>query len=95
VGGGSRWGHRVSVGKRRRPGGASFRLLTRTGRRLTAASSAAAPAKPKAAQATEVGEGSRVGRVPLGPARRENKKTEMGCKDDWAEMVLGCAEKRR
>jgi hypothetical protein len=58
----------------------------------------------KAARATEVGEDSRVGRsgrvgrMPLGPARRENKKTkkkEMGRKDDWAEMVLGCAEKKK
>jgi hypothetical protein len=33
--------------------------------------------------------------MPLGPARRENKeKIEMGHKDDWAEMVLGCAEKK-
>jgi hypothetical protein len=28
-----------------------------------------------------------VGRMPLGPARRE-KKREMGRKDDWAEMIF-------
>jgi hypothetical protein len=32
--------------------------------------------------------------MPLGPTRRENKK-KMGRKDDWAEMVLGCAEKKK
>jgi hypothetical protein len=54
-----------------------------------------APAKPKVARATEVGEDSRVGRMPLGPARRENKKKEMGRMDDWVEIVLGCAEKKK
>jgi hypothetical protein len=90
------WGKRIHLG------GASFRILTRTGGRLTAASGAAVPAKPKAARATEVGEDSRmgrsgrVGRMPLGPVRREQKKQkkEMSRKDDWAEMVLGCAEKK-
>jgi hypothetical protein len=87
-------------GKRRRPGGASLRLLTRTEGRPTTTSNTAAPPKPKAARATEVGEDSwvgrsgRVGRMPLGPARRE-KKSEMGCKDDRAEMILGCAEKKK
>jgi hypothetical protein len=44
------------------------------------ASGTAAPAKPKAARATELGEDSRVGQsgwvgqMPLGSARRENKK---------------------
>jgi hypothetical protein len=60
-------------GKRRRPGGASLWLLTRTGGWPITASGAAAPAKPKAARATEVGEDSQVGRMPLGPARREKK----------------------
>jgi hypothetical protein len=34
--------------------------------------------------------------MPLGPAQRENKKKEreMGRKDDWAKMILGCAEKK-
>jgi hypothetical protein len=37
-----------------------------------------------------------VGRMPLGPARRENKEESgMGRKDDWAEMILGCAEKKK
>jgi hypothetical protein len=31
--------------------------------------------------------------MPLGPARREEKK--MGHKDDWAEMVLGYAERKK
>jgi hypothetical protein len=66
-------------GKRRRPGGGSLWLLTRTGGRPITASGVAAPAKTKAARATEVGEdsrvgrSSRVGRMPLGPARREKK----------------------
>jgi hypothetical protein len=65
------------------------------------ASGAAAPTKPKAARATEVGEDSRVGRsgrvgrMPLGPAWRENKKKEMGHKDVWVEMVLGRAQKKK
>jgi hypothetical protein len=42
-----------------------------------------------------LGWSGRVGRMPLGPARRVNKKIEMGRKDDWAEMVLGCAEKKK
>jgi hypothetical protein len=34
--------------------------------------------------------------MPLGPARSENKKKrEMGRKDDWAEMILGCTEKKK
>jgi hypothetical protein len=34
--------------------------------------------------------------MPLGPARRENKEESgMGRKDDWAEMILGCAEKKK
>jgi hypothetical protein len=34
--------------------------------------------------------------MPLGPAWRENKKKrEMGRKDDRAEMILGCAEKKK
>jgi hypothetical protein len=66
-------------GKRRRPGGGSLWLLTRTGGWPVTASGAAASAQPKAARATEVGEDSRVGRsgrvgrMPLGPARREKK----------------------
>jgi hypothetical protein len=36
-----------------------------------------------------------MGRMPLGPARRENKKIEMGRKDDRAKMVLGCAKKKK
>jgi hypothetical protein len=69
----------------------SFRLLSRTGGRLTAASGAAAPAKPKAARATEVGEGSRGGRMPLGPARRENKKKRWAARTTrpkWFWVVL-------
>jgi hypothetical protein len=42
------------------------------------------------------GRGGRVGRMPVGPARRENKEESgMGHKDDWAEMILGCAEKKK
>jgi hypothetical protein len=52
-------------GKRIQPGSASLRLLTRTGGWPTAASGAAAPAKPKAAWATEVGEDPWVGRRGL------------------------------
>jgi hypothetical protein len=34
--------------------------------------------------------------MPLGPARGENKEESgMGHKDDWAEMILGCAEKKK
>jgi hypothetical protein len=34
--------------------------------------------------------------MPLGPARRENKEESgMGRKDDWAKMILGCAEKKK
>jgi hypothetical protein len=34
-----------------------------------------------------MGQSGRVGRMPLGPARRENKEENgMGHKDDWAEM---------
>jgi hypothetical protein len=34
--------------------------------------------------------------MPLGPAQRENREESgMGCKDDWAEMILGCAEKKK
>jgi hypothetical protein len=34
--------------------------------------------------------------MPLGPAQeRKQRKIEMGRKDDWAEMVLGCAEKKK
>jgi hypothetical protein len=34
-----------------------------------------------------MGQSGRVGRVPLGSARRENKEENgMGRKDDWAEM---------
>jgi hypothetical protein len=34
--------------------------------------------------------------MPVGPARRENKEESgMGHKDDWAEMILGCAEKKK
>jgi hypothetical protein len=34
-----------------------------------------------------MGRSGRVGRMPLGPARRENKEENgMGRKDDWAEM---------
>jgi hypothetical protein len=34
--------------------------------------------------------------MPLGPALRENKEESgMGRKDDWAEMILGCTEKKR
>jgi hypothetical protein len=42
-----------------------------------------------------LGRSGRVARMPLGPARRENKKIEMGRKDEWAEMVLGYAEKKK
>jgi hypothetical protein len=28
-------------------------------------------------------------------AERKQRKIEMGRKDDWAEMVLGCAEKTK
>jgi hypothetical protein len=46
--------------------------------------------------AGRVGCEGRVDRMPLGPAQRENKKKEreMGRKDDWAKMILGCAEKK-
>jgi hypothetical protein len=30
-----------------------------------------------------------------GGAERKQKKIEMGRKGDWAEMVLGCAEKKK
>jgi hypothetical protein len=30
-----------------------------------------------------------------GTERKQNKKIEMGRKDDWAEMVLGCDEKKK
>jgi hypothetical protein len=34
-----------------------------------------------------MGRSGRVGRMPLGPARRENKEENgMGRKDDWAKM---------
>jgi hypothetical protein len=34
-----------------------------------------------------MGQSGRVGRMPLGPARRENKEENgMGRKDDWTEM---------
>jgi hypothetical protein len=34
--------------------------------------------------------------MPVGPKRRENKEeSRMGRKDDWAKMILGCAEKKR
>jgi hypothetical protein len=33
--------------------------------------------------------------MPLGLARRQKKKREMGRKDDWAEIVLGCVEKKK
>jgi hypothetical protein len=37
-----------------------------------------------------LGRSGRVVRMPLGPARRENKeKSGMGCKDDWAEIKGG------
>jgi hypothetical protein len=37
-----------------------------------------------------MGQSGRVGRMPLGPARRENKqKSGMGCKDDCAEIKGG------
>jgi hypothetical protein len=52
-------------GKRIRPGGASLQLLMHTGGRPTAASGAAVPAKPKAAQVTKVGEDPWVGRSGL------------------------------
>jgi hypothetical protein len=43
-----------------------------------------------------LGRGGQVGWMPLGPARRENKEESgMGRKDDWAEMILGCAEKKK
>jgi hypothetical protein len=44
-----------------------------------------------------LGRSGRVGQMPLGPARRENKKKEreIGRKDDWAEMILGCVEKKK
>jgi hypothetical protein len=88
-------------GERRRSGGASFRLLTRTGGWLTAAGGASH---------AEGSSGDRGGRrLPGGPEwpggpnatwaraerKQKNKKKEMGRKDDWAEMVLGCAEKKK
>jgi hypothetical protein len=87
-------------GKRRHPGGASFRLLTRTGGRLTAGSGAGQ---------AEGSSGDRGGRrLPGGPEwpggpnatwagaeRTKKTKKEMGRKDDWAEMVLGCAAKKK
>jgi hypothetical protein len=43
-----------------------------------------------------LGRGGRVGQMPLGSVRRENKEESgMGRKDDWAEMILGCAEKKK
>jgi hypothetical protein len=33
--------------------------------------------------------------MPLGPAQREKKESEMGRKDDCTKMILGCAEKKR
>jgi hypothetical protein len=41
-----------------------------------------------------LGRSGRVGQMPLGSAQRENKKREMGRKDDWAEIILGCVEGR-
>jgi hypothetical protein len=43
-----------------------------------------------------LGRAGRVGRMPVGPKRRENKEeSRTGRKDDWAKMILGCAEKKR
>jgi hypothetical protein len=30
-----------------------------------------------------------------GTKRKQKKEREMGRKDDWAEMILGCAEKKK
>jgi hypothetical protein len=65
------------------------------------ASGAAAPAKSKAARATEVGEDSRVGwsgrvgQMPLGPARRENKKKRWAARTSGPKWFLAALRKRK
>jgi hypothetical protein len=105
-----KWGKRggrdteLVWGKRRRLAGISIKLHPTTGG-VTMARGAAALwsggwrrlGRPRQEDDARGGPGwsGRLGRMPRGPTQRENKKIEMRHKDDWAEMVLGCVEKKK
>jgi hypothetical protein len=75
-------GCRVSVGEKKTAGQRIISAHHAHRRMADSGKRRGGSAKPKAARATEVGEDSRVGRsgrvgrMPLGPAWRENKKRD-------------------